>query len=123
MEAATEIEQNVRIAELERDVRELRSALTSHHLRSELRPNNGVDLLLNVIRQLIEITNDLVPGKVSIENSVDPEYPETTHIIFRVDPEKKLDDVNAIIDKEIEWHRRARAIFPEATCYFRLLID
>lgn len=67
LETATKTEQDSRIAELERDLRELRLQLANQRTRPQ--------------------------------------------------------DINAIIDKEIEWHRAARRVFPQATCHFSLVID
>ena len=121
-EAAARLEYNHRIEDLERSVLQLRSELAAQ--RVEEQPHRQTTTAVPiVVRQLIEITNDLVPGEIRIENSIDPDYPETTHIVFHVTPAKKFDDVDAIIDREIQWHRRAREVFPEATCYFRLAID
>jgi hypothetical protein len=120
---STTIEQNKQLAELQREVHELRRELAI--LRPAKQGFNGddADALPRGLKQLIEMTNELVPGELRIENSVDPDYPETVCVVFRVIANEKLNDVNAIIDTEIEWHRRARSIYPEATCYFRLAID
>jgi hypothetical protein len=122
-EAAARLEYNHRIEDLERSVLQIRSELAAQRVAKEQPHRQTATALPIVVRQLIEITNDLVPGEIRIENSIDPDYPETTHIVFHVTPVKKFDDVDSIIDSEIQWHRRAREVFPEATCYFRLALD
>lgn len=79
--------------------------------------------LSRCLRRLFEMTNDLVPGDVRVENHPDPDHPETVHLVFRVAALAGPNDAQATIDMELEWHRRARAILPDATCYFRLAIE
>ncbi|HQU43934.1 MAG TPA: hypothetical protein PK867_14040 [Pirellulales bacterium] len=118
------VEQDPRISELERSIRELRHELTTLRQQEEqCREQASAEDLPRGLKQLIEMTNEVVPGPLRVENSVDPEYPDTTHVVFHVVPQNRLDDVHAVIDAEIEWHRRARAIFAEATCHFRLAIE
>ena len=117
------IEQNLQIAELQRDVRELRRELAALRAEKERPENGNSEVLPHALKQFIDMTNKLVPGELSVENSVDPDYPDTIHVVFNVAAQNKPNDANAIIDTEIEWHRRARAIFPGATCHFRLAID
>ncbi|MGH7134792.1 MAG: hypothetical protein ACREHD_03580 [Pirellulales bacterium] len=118
-----EVDHNLRIAELEREVRELHSQIAE--LRSELhcQANQRMDEFARVLQQLVDMTNELLPGDVRVENGIDPEYPNTPSIVFRVTPHTRPHDTDATIDKEIEWHRAARKILPDATCYFGLAID
>ena len=120
---AAEVDHNLRIAELEREVRELHSQVAE--LRSELRfqANQRSEAIASVLQQLVDMTNELLPGDVLVENGADPEYPNTPSIVFRVTPKTRPHDTDAIIDKEIEWHRAARKIVPSATCHFSLAID
>lgn len=120
---ATATDPTSQIAELQREVGELRGELAS--LRSEQqRPRHeDPEVFARGLRQFIEMTNELIPGDVRVENSIDPEYPETVCVVFHVTAENKPNDVNALIAMEVEWHRRARAILPGATCHFCISID
>lgn len=117
------LELTPRVSGLERDLREMQkelSALRAAKAKSARPDDDSFPLLL---RQLVEMTNQILPGEVRIESSVDEDYPQTVRLVFHVVPETKLADENAVIDKELEWHRYARKIFSEATCHFALAID
>jgi hypothetical protein len=119
---STEILQYLQIEELQREVRELRREVAI--LRSsDRRCHDNGDALPRALAQLIVMTNELIPGEIRVENSVDPDDPDTVCVVFHVAAHLQLGDANAVIDTEVEWHRRARAIYPDATCHFRLAID
>ena len=113
---------DLRIAELEQGVRELRAKLAAQRADLERADFDRRDFP-RTLREIVDMTNSILPGDVRIESKPDPEYPATNHIVFRVTPTVKLEDVNAVIDKEIEWHRNARRILPEATCHLSLAIE
>jgi hypothetical protein len=120
---STDIYQNLQLVEIEREIREVRRELAALCSATQRVRSDDSEALPRVLKQLIDMTNELVPGELHVENSVDPDHPETNCVVFRVNAQNKLDDTNAMIDKEIEWHRRARAIFPTATCHFRVAIE
>lgn len=120
LEVPTSIEENARLAELERHVSELRARLDDQVADRERYLSEAFP---RVLRQLLQVTNEILPGDVRIEDGTDPEYPKSPSIVFRVAPTTKPNDVNAVIDKEIEWHRAARKVYPQATCHFTLVID
>lgn len=117
------LELTPRVSVLERDLRQMQQELAALRAAraSSARPDD--DSFPRLLRQLVEMTNQILPGDIRIESSVDEDYPETVRLVFHVVPQTKLADANAVIDKELEWHRNARKIFPEATCYFALAID
>lgn len=117
------LELTPRVSVLERDLREMQKELSALHAAKAKSARPVDDSFPRLLRQLVEMTNQILPGDVRIESSVDEDYPETVRLVFHVIPKTKLVDANAVIDKELEWHRNARKIFPEATCYFALAID
>ena len=120
LQATTNVEENPRLAELERDVSDLRARLADQIADRE---QYLAEVLPGVLRQLVQVTNEILPGDIRVEDGTDPEYPNTPSIVFRVAPTMRPSDVNAVIDKEIEWHRAVRKVFPQATCHFSLVID
>ena len=75
------------------------------------------------LAEILEITKDVFPGQVFVEDIQDPEYPETMYLVFHIVRDCPEDDVNKTIDREIEWHRRVREVYPDATCRFRLAVE
>lgn len=122
-QGVTKFEQDSRVAELEHRLQELRGELAAQHRTNGSPCHNAPQFFPRLLQNFIEMTNEVIPGDVSIESRTDPDDPDTPHIVFRVSAETKPENVNVVIGKEIEWHRRARAIFPAATCYFTLAID
>lgn len=120
---STDVEQSLRIAELEREVRGLRSQVAELHSELVRQERHQSEAVPRVLQQLMNMTHEILPGEVRIEDSTDPEYPDTPSIVFRVSPNAKPGNIDAVIDKEIEWHRAARKILPSATCHFSLAID
>lgn len=120
---STTVDQSVQIAELQKEVRELRRELAALRARANDTGNGETNAVSRCLKQLVEMTNELIPGNLRVENSEDPEHPQTVCLVFHVSARDKFRDTDAVIDAEIEWHRRAHAIVPEATCYFRLAIE
>lgn len=114
---------DLRIAELEHSVRELRAELAAQRSALEQQRERSPLAFPHLLRELLDMTNSILPGQVRIESNPDPEHPGAVHIVFRVAPADKLPDANSVIDKEIEWHRNARRILPDATCHFSVAID
>lgn len=120
---STTVDQTVQIAELQSEVRNLRRELATIRSATQDSARDGSEELPDCLKRIIEMTHDLIPGEVRVDSSADPEHPDVACVVFRVAALNRFEDVSAVIDTEIEWHRRARAIFPEATCHFRLAIE
>jgi hypothetical protein len=95
-----------------------RAYLAGRLLRSDERVL-GADLQ----QEIIKLTNLMFDGAVHVETSVDPEYPDTIYHVFRVIPTAKDEDIEAIIDRELAWHRQVARIAPALMCHVRLLIE
>jgi hypothetical protein len=78
---------------------------------------------LDTVDRILAMTRDLIPGQITIEESADPEYPEATYIVFLVQAERKPKDFNALIDLELQWHRKVAEIAPADRARVRLLIE
>jgi hypothetical protein len=87
-----------------------------------LRSNERV-LGADLQQEIIKLTNLMFNGEVHVETSVDPEYPDTIYHVFRVIPTAKGEDIEAIIDRELAWHRQVARIAPSFMCRVRLLIE
>ncbi len=77
--------------------------------------------LADRLEELIDLTNEVFPGRVCLEKSIDPDYPGTVHVLFRVACERRP-EIDDLIDKEVLWHGRVREIAPDSIGRFRLLV-
>ena len=72
---------------------------------------------------VLATTRNLFLGHVTIEERCDPEYPDVTYLVFRVESARKPGDIDALIDLELLWHRRIAEFAPELQGKVRLLIE
>lgn len=75
------------------------------------------------INEIVTLTNDFFPGKVRVEISVDPEFPEWPCVVFHVREEHKVANIDEVIDRELQWHAQVAKLAPESVDRLRLLIE
>lgn len=100
--AALIMRQNLRIAELERQLREIRIALGQQQNRYE-RAAAHIQEHDPCMADVVRVTNELFPGKTHIEIISDPEEPESSSVVFTV---SATGDSQDIVTRRLEWHRR-----------------
>lgn len=92
--------------------------VANHVDRLEIRPLPAAETA-----ELIERASHLFAGDVSVEQSVDPECPTATYVVFRVLLDEPRPTTDEIIDRELCWHREAARIAPDAKGIVRLLVE
>lgn len=80
------------------------------------------DIPPSTIDAIVRMTNELVPGELRIEVSVDPEFPERPSLVFHVRQQSRSLSVEEEIDRELEWHARAGIVAPQSQDRLRLLL-
>lgn len=75
------------------------------------------------IATLIDRASQLFTGDITIEDSVDPECPSAVYLVVRVLLNGPRPSTDEIIDRELQWHREAAQIAPEAKGMVRLLVE
>lgn len=119
--AAQMVRQNLRIAELERQVYELRARARDalpqdQRAVTSVRAKEYDPRLADVLR----MTQELFPGAVTTEVVDDPENPDNSFVVFRVSSPDAIQD---IAERRIEWHTRLRRLPPGSSGSFRLSIN
>ena len=67
----------------------------------------------------IAIARDLFPGEVEIEDRVDPEVPDLRYVVVSVHAKGDLEE---IVDRQCEWHRRLDEVSDPAMRAVRLSV-
>lgn len=116
MELADKIRDRFRITELERKVTELMAAMAE--LKApRAQPTKTAD---PAIADVLAITSEMFPGKVEIELEHDLADPDEVMVVLNVSSD---DDVESVIDKQIEWHRRVDALESRHSGQLRLNVS
>ena len=76
-------------------------------------------VLVNVIGQIVELSERLFPGPIAIEYSYDPENPSDEFLVFDVVARGEYKDY---CEQEFQWHEEVRKIVPGTLGEFRLCI-
>ena len=90
-------------------------------LEDQLENSSSGKRIVNQLEELIDMTVAIFAGQVSVENSADPEYPETVNVVFRVCLDNKDMDIEDIIDRELVWYRQVAKIAPGAESRLRIV--
>jgi|GEM_PF-6157076 len=115
-----EVTDSLRVATLERRVELL--TLEIENLKSERSVNTTLQSpLLNEsdLLEIVRITQEMFPGKVTVEVVSDPSEPDEEMIVFEVN---SAESVNRIIELRREWHRRIAQSKPGRTELFGLSV-
>jgi hypothetical protein len=64
--------------------------------------NSSLDLP-SLFAQIVDITQELFPGRVSMYVQDDPEYPQDRYMVIEAKASGSPEDV---VERELEWHRR-----------------
>lgn len=73
--------------------------------------------------ELAERASQLFAGSVTLEETVDPEYPTTAYVVVRVVLDAPRPSTDEIIERELRWHREAARIAPNAKGMVRLFVE
>ena len=112
-----------RITELERQVESLKLTVESLVGRqaslaaSELQTPDDAPRTLT---EVVQLTEQLFPGAVSVELLTDPESPAETFIVLNVEAHG---DAKELIERQCQWHERVAALASAAASSYRLSID
>ena len=112
-----------RIAELEREVESLKSAVDN--LMSGNAPTaKGVVRASNsspqALAQVVQLTEQLFPGRALVEVLSDPESPSEIFIVLNVEADG---EATQLIGRQCEWHERVAALAGSEASIYRLSID
>ena len=109
-----------RLADLERKVTEL-IATVAELKASRTQPQCTTTTNSDpAIADVLAITSEMFPGKVEIELERDPSDPDDIMVVLNV---ASAGDVEAVIDREIEWHRRVDALEPRCSGQLRINVS
>jgi hypothetical protein len=75
--------------------------------------------LTTIVYQLAAVSQELFPGKLTVETAVDPEIRDDVCVLFQVDASGTIEEIMALNDR---WHRRLVSIAPQWSGLFRLSI-
>ena len=117
--AAQIVRQNLRIAEVERQLREVRAEIGRLAKKQGARAVHAREPD-PCLADVVGITQEMFSGKVHVELVNDPEEPEHSYVVFRTSATGEISD---IVEKRIEWHRRIMQLSPGSSGSFRLSID
>ncbi len=115
-EAAARIQNNLRIAELERDVYQLKSQLRM--LISERPALKNTRESDPCLADVIELTERMF-GAPEVTVSHDPEFPENAFVVFNVIASGSPKE---IVDKRMAWHEKVGDVQPRYSGRIRLSI-
>jgi len=83
-------------------------------------PRPASDELTKMASQVVGLTNELFPGGLAVETSVDPEMRDDVCLLFQVDSNRGVDEIVAL---DQQWHRGVAAIALQWPGLFCLSID
>lgn len=72
-----------------------------------------------LLDRILEMTAELFPGKAILRQDVDPEEPSMVAYVVEVDATGELEE---IVDRQMEWHRRMDRIDWATSDRLRLLV-
>jgi len=75
------------------------------------------------MEEVIQFTKEFFAGNVSIEVSVDPEFPERPNVVFHVSEQPKSANIDDVIDRELQWHAEVAKISPDSVDRLRVFIE
>lgn len=118
-------EQTLQVSALERDLlskdaridalqQQLALAQYRNHEDSQVAP-----ILIEVVGRIVEMSQRLFPGPVSIEYAFDPEDPSAKWLIFDVVAQGEYQDYR---DRVFQWHDEVDRIVPGTASDFRLSV-
>jgi hypothetical protein len=110
-----------RIASLELELAGLRKSLSLR--RAETTPDpERFAAELGIEREFAEIkslTEKMFPGEICVVVEADPECPEEPFIVFCV---RAVGDVQALVERQVDWHSAALRLAPSQLNRFRISI-
>jgi hypothetical protein len=68
---------------------------------------------------VVRVTQELFPGRVSVQVVTDPEYPQDRFTVIEAQTRGNVVDV---VDRRAEWHRRVAGLSPSCSA-LRLTLD
>lgn len=80
-------------------------------------------LSTNELTELLWSARRLFEGTISIEQSVEPEFPAAVYVVVRVVLEEPKPPIEEVINRELAWHREAARIAPQSRGLIRLLVE
>lgn len=104
LEAKDRIEHNLRIAALEREVRELKERVQKLETEKAAARPNATDRFDPGIAEVVAITSELF-GTAQVDIDRDPEEPDSVFVVFSV---KSKGDISELVEKRITWHEKIR---------------
>jgi hypothetical protein len=113
----------VRITELERQVESLKltvESLVGRQALSAAGEPQTPDDAPHTLAQVVQLTEQLFPGAVSVEVLNDPESPCETFIVLNVETHGEPQE---LIERQCEWHERVAALANAEAGSYRLSID
>lgn len=122
-EAVAQLRDRFRLSELEHKYSDLALELSVVKASlSELKTSRPQPTKLAdpAIADVLAITSEMFPGKVDIELEHDPSDPDDIMVVLNV---ASAGDVEAVIDREIEWHRRVDALEPRCSGQLRIIVS
>jgi hypothetical protein len=123
MEAKARIELNLKVAALEREMREMRRMRDRvAHLESQLAQKCGQPTYAEAIdaREAIEAATRDLFGNVAVTERDDQETAGDRHFVFHVISAASIDDLVALSDK---WHAEVASLPSRLSGLFRLSLD
>lgn len=112
-----------RITELEREVESLKltvESLVGLQALSAPEELRAPDSASHTLAQVVQLTEQLFPGAVSVELLTDLESPAETFIVLNVEARGEAQE---LIDRQCAWHERVAALASAAASSYRLSID
>ena len=100
-----------RLSNLEEQVRILSPSLSSHFTE----PDRSNSVLFDVLA----VTESLFPCAPTLEMMTDPAEPQIRFVVINVEGRG---DLNELLEKQIEWHRRLDALNIDYSGQFRLCV-
>jgi hypothetical protein len=100
--------------EVQRLQKQLAVSQFHHHEESEIPA-----IIIDVIGKIVEISDRLFPGSISLEYDFDPENPSEKWLVFNVIAKGEYADYR---DREFEWHEEVEQLVPGTLCEFRLCV-
>lgn len=95
----------------------------SSHVANDIQALENDPLSAGEIAELADRASAIFDGEVAVERSVDPEYPAAVYLVFRVVLREPRPSTDEIIDRELQWGRKAAEIAPSASGIIRLFIE
>ena len=112
-----------RIVELEREVESLKLAvenLGGRRASSAAREVRIPDHAPQTLSQVVQLTEQLFPGRVTVELLSDPESPSETFFVLNVEAQG---NAKWLIERQCQWHERVAALTDAEASSYRLSID